>query len=82
MLKSLNIFKILPNPNSKEKDTPRGSKILENKKMLFANKFLERINLFDILPFAKEGDVLIVKRVRAEDFPAKRILKLTNGGGC
>ena len=50
--------------------------------MLFANKFLERINLFDILPFAKEGDVLIVKRVRAEDFPAKRILKLTNGGGC
>ena len=60
----------------------RDGKILENKKMRFANKSLEKINLSEILSFAKEGDVLIIKPVRAEDFLAKRILKLTYGGGC
>ena len=60
----------------------RDGKILAHKKMRFANKSLEKINLSEILSFAKEGDVLIIKPVRAEDFLAKRILRLTNAGGC
>lgn len=59
----------------------RNGKILEDKKMLFANKKLDKINLDEIFAFAKYGDLLIIKPVRAEHWRAKRILKLI-GGGC
>jgi hypothetical protein len=44
------------------------------------NKELYKINLSDIFPFCKDGDLLIVKPARAEDWASKRILKLL--GGC
>ena len=59
----------------------RDGKIIEDKKMLFANKSLKKINLSEIFPFAKQGDLLIIQPVGAEDWRAKRILKLI-GGGC
>jgi hypothetical protein len=59
----------------------RNGKILEDKKMLFMNKKLDKINLDEIFAFAKYGDLLIIKPVRAEHWRAKRILKLI-GGGC
>ncbi len=59
----------------------RNGKIIENKKMSFLNKVVYKINLSDVFPFCKEGDVLIVNPSRVEDWKAKRILKLL-GGGC
>ncbi len=59
----------------------RDGKILENKKMLFTNKKLEKIDLEEIFAFARYGDLLIIKPVRPEHWRAKRILRLI-GGGC
>jgi hypothetical protein len=59
----------------------RNGKILDDKNMLFLNKPLYKINLSKIFPFAKEGDILIINPVQAENWKAKRILKLI-GGGC
>jgi hypothetical protein len=58
----------------------RNGKIVNDKKMSFLNKVLYKVNLSDIFPFSKFGDVLIVNPVRAEDWKAKRLLKLV--GGC
>ena len=76
------------NPESKDAEAVpfyvsirRNGQIIENKKMLFLNKAVYKINLSDIFPFCKEGDVLIVNPSRVEDWKAKRILKLL-GGGC
>lgn len=60
----------------------RNGKIVENKKMSFLNKAVQKINLSDIFPFCEQGDVLIVNPSRAEDWKAKRILKLFGGSGC
>jgi hypothetical protein len=59
----------------------RNGKILNDKKMLFWNKPLYKINLSEIFPFSKEGDMLIINPVNVENWKAKRILKLI-GGGC
>lgn len=59
----------------------RNGKVLSNKKLLFANKILDKIDLYDIFSNSKVGDLLIIKPARAEDWRAKRILKLI-GGGC
>ena len=59
----------------------RNGKIITDKKMLFANKSLKKIDLAEIFAFARYGDLLIIKPARPEDWRAKRILKLT-GGGC
>ncbi len=59
----------------------RNGKEIVDKKMLFAQKILTQIKLSDIFAFAKDGDLLIIKPVRLEDWKAKRILKLM-GGGC
>lgn len=76
------------NPDSKDAEAVpfyvsirRNGKIVENKKMSFLNKAVNKINLSEVLPFCKEGDVLIVNPSKAEDWQAKRILKLL-GGGC
>jgi hypothetical protein len=58
----------------------RNGEIIEDKKMSFLNKELYKINLSDIFSFCKDGDLLIIKPARAEDWMAKRILKLL--GGC
>jgi hypothetical protein len=54
---------------------------IEDKKMQFLNKTLYQVNLSDIFHFCKQGDMLIIKPVKKEDWQAKRILKLI-GGGC
>ncbi len=59
----------------------REGKVVEDKKMLFLNKTLLRIDLSDIFSFCKNGDLLIIKPVRSEDWKAKRVLKLI-GQGC
>jgi hypothetical protein len=59
----------------------RNGKEIVDKKMLFAQKALTQIKLSEIFAFAKDGDLLIIKPVRLEDWKAKRILKLM-GGGC
>jgi hypothetical protein len=53
---------------------------VEDKKMLFLNKILTKVNLSDIFPFCKNGDMLIIKPVNTEDWKAKRILKLIAAG--
>jgi hypothetical protein len=58
----------------------RNGEIIEDKTMTFLNKELYKINLSDIFSFCKNGDLLIIKPARAEDWMAKRILKLL--GGC
>ena len=58
----------------------RNGEIIEDKKMSFLNKELYKINLSDIFSFCKYGDLLIIKPARAENWAAKRILKLL--GGC
>ncbi len=57
----------------------RNGTIVESKKMLFLNKPHNKINLSEVFPFCKDGDLLIIKPVRAEDWKAKRILKLLDG---
>jgi hypothetical protein len=57
----------------------RDGKIIEDSKMSFLNKTLFKIELSDIFPFCKRGDLLIIKPVRGEDWKAKRILKLIEG---
>lgn len=59
----------------------RDGKVVEDKKMSFLNKTLLRIDLSDIFSFCKNGDLLIIKPARTEDWKAKRILKLI-GNGC
>ena len=59
----------------------RNGKVLDNKQMPFLNKELYKVNLSDIFPFSKNGDLLIIKPAKAEDWRAKRILKLI-GQGC
>ncbi len=54
----------------------RHGKVIEDKKMSFLNKELYNINLSEIFLFSMHGDVLIIKPARAEDWKAKRILKL------
>jgi hypothetical protein len=75
------------NPDSKDAQAVpftvsirRNGKIIENKKILFLNKTIHKINLAEILPFCKDGDLLILNPTRAEDWKAKRILKLLFGG--
>jgi hypothetical protein len=75
------------NPDSKEAQLipfyvsiRRNGNILEDKKMVFLGKALYKINLSDLIPFSRDGDVLIVNPVRVEDWKAKRILKYL--GGC
>ena len=58
----------------------RDGKVVENKKMPFAHKQLDKINIEEVFKFAKEGDLLIIKPARAEDWRAKRILKLIVNG--
>ncbi len=58
----------------------RDGKIIENKKMPSCNKAVNRLNLSDIFPFCKDGDLLILNPVNPNDWKAKRILKLL--GGC
>jgi hypothetical protein len=59
----------------------RNGKIVEDEKMTFLKKECYQINLSDIFPFSKSGDMLIIAPAREEDWKAKRILKLF-GGGC
>ncbi len=75
------------NPDSKEAQAipfcvsiRRNGEIVKDKKMSFLNKVLYKVNLADIFPFSKQGDVLIVNPARAADWKAKRLLKLL--GGC
>ncbi len=58
----------------------RDGKIIEHKKMLSCQKAVNQVNLSDILPFCKDGDVLILNPSNPNDWKAKRILKLL--GGC
>jgi hypothetical protein len=58
----------------------RNGKMIEDKKMLFLNKSLYKVNVSDIFPHCKQGDMLIIKPVRPEDWQMKRILKLTHDG--
>jgi hypothetical protein len=58
----------------------RNGVIVEDKKMNFFNKKLYKVNLSDVFPFSKPGDVLIINPVNPEDWKAKRILKLLNQG--
>ena len=58
----------------------RNGKIFEDKKMTFLNKSLYKINLSALSTFTKNGDILIIKPARAEDWKAKRILKLIANG--
>jgi hypothetical protein len=60
----------------------RNGEIITDKKMLFLNKVLYKIDLSDIFLFSKPGDMLIVNPARSEDWRAKRILKLLGTGGC
>ena len=59
----------------------REGKVVEDKKMSFLNKTLLRIELSDIFSCCKNGDLLIIKPMRSEDWKAKRVLKLI-GPGC
>lgn len=58
----------------------RNGKVIENPKMPFCNKILYKVSLSDIFPFSQPDDVLIINPARAEDWQAKRILKIL--GGC
>jgi hypothetical protein len=58
----------------------RNGNMIEDKKMLFLNKPLYKVNVSDIFPHCKQGDMLIIKPVRAEDWQMKRILKLIHDG--
>lgn len=58
----------------------RNGKIIDSKKMPFANKVLFKINMLDIFPFTQGNDMLIIRPANPEDWQAKRILKLI--GGC
>jgi hypothetical protein len=58
----------------------RNGVIVEDNKMNFLNKQLYKVNLSDVFPFSKPGDVLIINPVNPEDWKAKRILKLLNMG--
>jgi hypothetical protein len=58
----------------------RNRVIVEDKKMNFLNKKLYKVNLSDVFPFSKPGDVLIINPMNPEDWKAKRILKLLNMG--
>ena len=58
----------------------RNGKLLDDKKMRFTNKPLDKIELAEIFAFAKEGDMLILTPVKKEDCMAKRILKLIFNG--
>jgi hypothetical protein len=60
----------------------RSGKIITNSKMGFLNKKLTKIEISDILKFSQNGDVLIIKPVKIEDWRAKRILKIVNNFGC
>jgi hypothetical protein len=60
----------------------RSGKIITNSKMSFLNKKLTKIEISDILKFSQNGDVLIIKPVKTEDWRAKRILKIVNNFGC
>jgi hypothetical protein len=57
----------------------RNGKIINTDKMLFSGKALQKIQLSEIYPFCKNGDMLIIKPVNAEDWKAKKILKLIEG---
>jgi hypothetical protein len=58
----------------------RNGKILDAQEMPFLNKEIFEINLADIFAFSKQGDMLIIVPAKAEDWKAKRILKLFNKG--
>ena len=58
----------------------RDGKILEDKKLPSCHKAVNKVNLSDILPHCKDGDLLILNPVDPNDWKAKRILKLL--GGC
>jgi hypothetical protein len=58
----------------------RHGQIITDEKMPFLHKELYDINLSDIFLFSKPGDMLIIRPARAEDWKAKRILKLFAGG--
>jgi hypothetical protein len=60
----------------------RDGKFVQDKKMPFLNKAFFKMNLSEIFPFTKEGDVMIIHPAQAEDWKAKRVLKLLRGGGC
>ncbi len=57
----------------------RDGVILEDSKMPFLHKQLYKIDLSKIFPFCKDGDRLIIKPVKLENWKAKRILKLVDG---
>jgi hypothetical protein len=76
-----NLITVKATPISFYVSIRRNGKILNDKKMLFLNKPLNKINLSEIFPFSKEGDMLIINPVNVENWKAKRILKLI-GGGC
>ena len=58
----------------------RNGKMLDAQEMPFLNKEVYEINLADIFAFSKQGDMLIIVPAKAEDWKAKRILKLFNRG--
>jgi hypothetical protein len=58
----------------------RNGEILQDKKMSFLNKTLNKIDLSDIFAFCLYGDVLIINPTRVKDWKGKRVLKLL--GGC
>jgi hypothetical protein len=58
----------------------RNGKILDAQEMPFLNKEIFEINLADIFAFGKQGDMLIIVPAKAEDWKAKRILKLFSRG--
>jgi hypothetical protein len=75
-----NLITVKATPISFYVSIRRNGKILNDKKMLFLNKALYKINLSEIFPFSKEGDMLILNPVNVENWKAKRILKLIWGG--
>jgi hypothetical protein len=75
-----NLITINTTPISFRVSIRRNGVILNDKKMFFLNKTINKINVSEIFPFCKEGDMLIINPVNVENWKAKRILKLIWGG--
>ncbi|MBL7817019.1 MAG: hypothetical protein JNL70_18490 [Saprospiraceae bacterium] len=57
----------------------RNGEFVMDKKMPFFNKQLYRVQLSEIFKFCKNGDDLILKPARVQDWQAKRVLRLFEG---
>jgi hypothetical protein len=57
----------------------RDGQVLQDQEMPFFNKQLYRVDLKTVFKFCKDGDDLILKPARVEDWQGKRILRLIDG---